>query len=88
MNEDYELKQPVKATLIRVPDAYTAFATLLSKYQEIMQQQLIGLQQPSYIANTASYGQNVFIGAFAYLGENVIVGTTQRSTPMLILATM
>ena len=36
INEAYELKQPVNATLIRVPDAYTAFATLLSKYQEIM----------------------------------------------------
>jgi len=32
LNENYELKQPVSATLIRVPDAYSAFATLLPKY--------------------------------------------------------
>ena len=32
INENFELKQPVSATLIRVPDAYTAFATLLAKY--------------------------------------------------------
>lgn len=47
-------------------DAYTAFATLLTKYQEIAQQMLTGIQEPSYIAKTASYGDNVFIGAFAY----------------------
>lgn len=81
INEAYELKQPVNATLIRVPDAYTAFATLLGKYQEIMQQQLIGVQQPSYIAKTASYGENVFIGAFAYLGENVKLGNNTKIFP-------
>ncbi len=81
INEAYELKQPVAATLIRVPDAYTAFATLLSKYQEIMQQQLTGIQQPSYIAKTATHGDNVFIGAFAYLGENVTVGNGSKIYP-------
>ncbi|MEQ1678495.1 MAG: UDP-3-O-(3-hydroxymyristoyl)glucosamine N-acyltransferase [Chitinophagaceae bacterium] len=81
INEAHELKQPVTATLIRVPDAYTAFATLLSKYQEIMQQQLTGIQQPSYIAKTATHGENVFIGAFAYLGENVKVGDHTKIYP-------
>ena len=81
LNEAYELKQPVKATLIRVPDAYSAFALLLSKYQEIMQQQLSGIQQPSYITKTATYGNNVFIGAFAYLGENVKIGNNTKIYP-------
>jgi len=81
VNENFEAKQPVNATLIRVPDAYTAFATLLSKYQEIKQQQLSGIQQPVFIAPTATYGQNVFIGAFAYLGENVVVGNNTKIYP-------
>lgn len=81
INEAYELKQPVSATLIRVPDAYTAFATLLSKYQEIMQQQLTGIQEPSYISKTATYGDNVFIGAFVYLGENVKIGNNTKIYP-------
>ena len=85
LNEAYELKQPVKATLIRVADAYTAFATLLSKYQEIMQQQLSGIQQPVYIAKTATYGKNVFIGAFAYLGENAKVGDNTKIYPNVYL---
>jgi UDP-3-O-[3-hydroxymyristoyl] glucosamine N-acyltransferase len=81
LNDGFELKQPVTATLIRVADAYTAFATLLGKYQEIMQQQLSGIQQPSYVATTASYGKNVFIGAFAYLGENVKIGNNTKVFP-------
>ena len=83
-----ELKQPVNATLIRVPDAYSAFATLLGKYQEMMQQQLTGIQQPIYIATSASYGENVFIGAFAYIGENVNIGNNTKIFPMFISAIM
>lgn len=81
VNETYQLKQPVKATLIRVPDAYSAFATLLSKYQEIITQQLKGIQQPAYISTTALCGTNVFIGAFSYLGENVKVGNNSKIFP-------
>src|SRR5262245_50468899 len=81
INESLELKQPITATLIRVPDAYTAFATLLGKYQQMMQQQLTGIQVPSYISSSASYGQNVFIGAFVYIGDNVKVGNGAKIYP-------
>jgi len=54
---------------------------LLTKYQEIAQQMLTGIQEPSYIAKTASYGENVFIGAFAYLGEKVKVGNNTKIYP-------
>lgn len=81
ISEAYALKKPINASLIRVADAYTAFATLLTKYQEIAQQMLTGIQEPSYIAKTAIYGDNVFIGAFAYLGENVKVGNNTKIYP-------
>lgn len=85
INDTLELKQPVAATLIRVPDAYSAFAKLLSTYQQMMQQQLNGLQQPVYISASASYGQNVFIGAFAYLGDNVKLGDNTKIYPNVYL---
>lgn len=85
VNETQELKQPIDATLIKVPDAYTAFATLLDKYQQIMRQQLTGIQQPVYIAATAKVGENVFIGAFAYLGEHVIVADGAKIYPNVYL---
>ena len=81
IQEDFQPRQAVDATLIRVKDAYSAFATLLAKYQEIRQQQLKGIQQPSYVASTASYGENVYIGAFVYIGENVKVGNNTKIFP-------
>ncbi|WP_346237978.1 UDP-3-O-(3-hydroxymyristoyl)glucosamine N-acyltransferase [Niabella insulamsoli] len=81
VNESLELKKPVAATLIRVKDAYSAFAALLGKYQELKQQQLKGVQQPVYIAASASYGEDVFIGAFCYLGENVKIGKGTKIYP-------
>lgn len=85
VNEALELKQPVKATLIRVADAYTAFASLLTKYQEIEAQQLTGIQEPSYIAATARLGEKVFIGAFAYVGEGVVLGDHVKIHPQVYL---
>lgn len=81
INDQQELKQSINATLIRVPDAYSAFATLLAKYQEMMTQQLTGIQQPVYISKTASIGQNVYIGAFAYIGDHVKVGDDSKIFP-------
>lgn len=85
VNETQELKQPIDATLIKVPDAYSAFATLLDQYQQIIRQQLTGIQQPVYLAATAKVGENVFIGAFAYLGENVIVADGAKIYPNVYL---
>ena len=81
INETQELKQSIEATLIKVPDAYSAFATLLDKYEQIQRQQLKGIQQPAYITTTAKIGENVFIGAFAYVGENVIVANGAKIFP-------
>jgi UDP-3-O-[3-hydroxymyristoyl] glucosamine N-acyltransferase len=84
VNESLELRQAVTATLIRVPDAYTAFATLLSKYQELKTQQLTGIQQPSHIAKTAVLGENNFVGAFVYIGENAVIGNNVKLFPGVV----
>ncbi len=85
VSETLELKQPVAATLIRVSDAYSAFASLLAKYQEIEAQQLTGIQEPSYISKSAKLGDKVFIGAFAYLGEGVVIGDQAKIHPQVYL---
>lgn len=85
INESLELKKAVGPTLIRVPDAYTAFATLLGRYQELRTQQLTGIQEPSYIAGTAVLGDNIFIGAFVHIGENVRIGKNVKLFPGVVL---
>ncbi len=81
INKTLELKQPLSATLVRVQDPYSSFAILLDKYQQIKTQQLTGIQQPVYMDATVKTGDNVFIGAFAFLGENVIVGNRVKIFP-------
>jgi UDP-3-O-[3-hydroxymyristoyl] glucosamine N-acyltransferase len=85
VNDAQELKSPVSATLIRVPDAYSAFARLLSTYQEIVSLQLTGIEQPSHIASNASLGERVFVGAFAYLADGVCVGDDTKIHPQVYL---
>lgn len=81
LNKNYTLKQPIKATIIRVADSYTAFVTLLTKYKELASQQMKGIQQPVYIAPSATIGEDVFIGAFTYIGENVTIGNNTKILP-------
>ena len=81
VNESQVLKQPVNATLIKVADAYSAFAVLLRQYQRIIADQMVGIQEPCYIHATAKKGDNIFIGAFAYIGENVIIGDNAKIYP-------
>jgi UDP-3-O-[3-hydroxymyristoyl] glucosamine N-acyltransferase len=64
------LKEPLSAAIIRVPDPYSAFALLLEKYQQIKTQQLTGREEPVFIHPSATIGENVYIGAFVYIGEN------------------
>lgn len=85
INEAQELKQAVSCTLIRVPDAYSAFATLLAAYQQLETQQLKGIQQPVHIHPTAKTGDNVFIGAFTYIGEKVVVADGVKIFPNVFL---
>lgn len=81
VNNSLQLKHPISASLIRVADAYSAFALLLDKYQQIQTQQLTGIQDPVYRHATAKIGENVFLGAFVYLGENVVLGNNVKIFP-------
>jgi UDP-3-O-[3-hydroxymyristoyl] glucosamine N-acyltransferase len=81
INESFVLKQKLTATLIRVPDAYSAFAILLTKYQETIVEQMNGIQQPVYISATAQLGEKIFVGAFSYISENVTTGDNVKIFP-------
>ena len=85
VNESLVLKKQVAATLIRVPDAYAAFAILLTKYQEMKNENLVGIQSPCFIASTAKLGEQNFVAAFAYIGENVKTGKHVKIFPNAVL---
>lgn len=81
INDTQELKETLSATLIRVPDAYSAFASLLRKYQQMATQQLSGVEEPSFIHSSVTLGQNVFIGGFTYISEGAKIGDNVKLFP-------
>ncbi len=81
INEQFELKQPVKATLIRVTNAYSSFAVLLETYQQIKSDSLTGIEQPSFISPSAVIGKNAYIGAFAYIADGAVLGDNVKVYP-------
>ncbi|HXS58740.1 MAG TPA: UDP-3-O-(3-hydroxymyristoyl)glucosamine N-acyltransferase [Hanamia sp.] len=85
INSTLQVEKKIDATLIRVPDAYSSFAVILTEYAKMARANLTGIQQPVYISPTARMGENIFIGAFAYLGENVIVGNNVKIYPQVYL---
>lgn len=86
LSENYVLKQAIKPTIIKVQDAYAAFATLLNKYQEILAKSLVGIEQPSYIATTAKLGEDCYVAAFSYIGNNVAIGNNVKIHPGVFVA--
>jgi UDP-3-O-[3-hydroxymyristoyl] glucosamine N-acyltransferase len=76
VKDDFIPSEPVKCTLIKVKDPYSAFSVLLEKYQEAMSQlnEQSGLEQPCFVHPSAKLGKNVFIAAFSYIAENVVIG--------------
>ncbi len=81
VNRDFVAEKPITATLIRVADAYQAFASLLDLYVSQTRENKIGIEQPSFIHPTAKYGKDVFIGAFSYLGKDVKIGNNVKIYP-------
>lgn len=82
IGKDFVPAQKVNPTIVRVPDAYQSFVQLLEIYNTI-QRNKSGIEQPSYIHDTAQLGANIYIGAFAYIGKNVSIGSNVKIYPQV-----
>lgn len=85
INTSLEVEKKLSATLIRVPDAYSSFAVILTAYSEMAKANLTGIQDPSYIPSSVTLGENVYIGAFTYIGEKVKIGKNVKIYPQVFL---
>ncbi|MCC8145909.1 MAG: UDP-3-O-(3-hydroxymyristoyl)glucosamine N-acyltransferase [Bacteroidales bacterium] len=69
-----EKKIPDTLTLIRVPDAYAALAQLMNLVDQARNKKQ-GIHSMSFISPTALVPQqDIYIGAFVFIGENVQLG--------------
>lgn len=80
VNESFVPEREVNATLIKVKDAYGALSLLLDLYVQSIPQKR-GIETPNFVATSAKYGENVYLGAFCYLGENSRIGDNVKIYP-------
>ncbi|PRD51382.1 UDP-3-O-(3-hydroxymyristoyl)glucosamine N-acyltransferase [Sphingobacterium gobiense] len=84
INEDLQLTKPVNISLIRVKDAYSAFSELLRVYDQLRNERS-GIEEPSFIHESASIGQDLYFGAFSYVGRDVVIGDQVKIYPQVYI---
>jgi UDP-3-O-[3-hydroxymyristoyl] glucosamine N-acyltransferase len=73
VNKSFIPSGKIEATLIRVENAYEAFASLLRLVDQSRPRKK-GIHPTAIIESTAKVGTDVYIGPYAYIGENCIIG--------------
>lgn len=85
VNRTFKPKSEVKATLIKVDDAYQAFASLLDLYVQAKQNTRKGIESPVSIHETAKIDSDIYIGAFTSIGRNAKVGKASKIFPQVFI---
>lgn len=80
VNNDFIPERKLALTLIKVENSGVAFTTLLSYYNQVKLHK-VGIEEPSFISKTAKLGKDIYIGAFAYIGNHVVLGDNVKIYP-------
>tara|TARA_B100001094_G_C18168396_1_gene793585 strand:+ start:606 stop:1625 length:1020 start_codon:yes stop_codon:yes gene_type:complete len=80
VDNSFNLSKKIKATLIKVDDAYSSFSQLLEVYNR-MKFNKSGLSDKADISNKTTIGDDVYIGPFTSICEGVRVGNNVKIHP-------
>jgi UDP-3-O-[3-hydroxymyristoyl] glucosamine N-acyltransferase len=80
VNKSFEAEQEITTTLIKVEDAYQSFSQLLEYYNQVKLMKS-GIEQPSVISENVTYGPDLYLGSFCYVGKNVTIGKNVKIYP-------
>ena len=80
VNRDFVPEQAVKATMIKVDNAYESLARLLTLYEQSKPKHT-GVHALAFVAPTAKIGKDVYIAPFAYVGDHAEVGDRTQLYP-------
>ncbi|MEM7485160.1 MAG: UDP-3-O-(3-hydroxymyristoyl)glucosamine N-acyltransferase [Bacteroidota bacterium] len=80
VNKEFVPEQTISTTLIKVDDAYKSFSKLLEYYNQVKNNK-VGIESPSFVSESAAYGEGFYLGAFSYLGDNVKIGSNVKVYP-------
>jgi len=80
VNRDFIPEKPIKATLIKVDNAYETLAKLMTLYEQSKTQNK-GIASTAIIAKSAKIGKDVYIGAYAVIDDDVVIGDDTQIYP-------
>lgn len=82
VGQDFQAERelPSELTLIQVADAYKSFAQLLELYNQLKHNKT-GIDKQTQIDDSASLGENIYVGAFCYIGANAKIGNNVKIYP-------
>jgi UDP-3-O-[3-hydroxymyristoyl] glucosamine N-acyltransferase len=81
VSKDLQLKQHIEPALIRVDDPYTSFSKLLEEYQKAVMVFKTGVEEPAFLGQNSTIGENHYRAAFSYIGQNCRIGANARIFP-------
>ncbi len=84
VNKDFEPKQHISATLIRVDNAYEATAHLMTIYQS-MAERPVGISDKAHVDESAVVGEGAFIAPYVFIGKNVKIGKNCSLHPNVVI---
>lgn len=84
INKSFIPTKNINCTLILVDDAYSAFATLLSIYDGYVKNKE-EISELCFIEKTADTSKAKYLGAFSYIGHNVVLGKDVQVYPQVYI---
>ncbi len=80
VDKAFSPEEKLQTTLIRVENPYKAFSKLL-EYYNMVKLNKTGVEEPVFLSSSAKLGQNIYMGAFTYVGDNVNIGDNVKIFP-------
>ncbi|MEN8228029.1 MAG: UDP-3-O-(3-hydroxymyristoyl)glucosamine N-acyltransferase [Bacteroidota bacterium] len=84
VNEDFSPTKKIGATLIRVKNAYESFASLLQLYEQSKPKKS-GISKIASISDSASLGEDLYIGDFTVVSDHVSLGAGVQLYPQVFI---
>ena len=82
--ETFEKPQGLKATLVRVEDPYTSLARLMTMVANTRPRPR-GVENPVHIGEGTELPEEIYLGAFSYIGKNVSIGEGSLIYPQVYI---
>ena len=84
VNDDFLPEKPLKCTLIRVQDSYSALASLLD-FHEQLKVKKTGIEEFVFVDPTVKLGKDIYIGSFAYIEADTEIGDNVQIYPQVFI---